>query len=1103
MSEEEKSEDQAQGAEKAPEIIQRRVLTFGKNLIDSWRMDWETLAWAAILILAIASRFYALGARGMSHDESLHALYSHNLSRSGSYQHDPMMHGPFLFHANALVFLLLGATDATARVIPALAGIGSVMMAWFYRRWLGRLGALLAGLLMLVSPSLLFHSRYIRNDIYIVLFAMIWVYGIFRFVEDRRMKWLYLTVTTMALGFAAKENQFMSGAIFGAFLVGAALWRWYTGRESLRDSPFADLAVLFLTLVLPFAAPFGHLLLGWDALAYSSSEDLTRSVLLVVLMTMVSLVIAILWFIVAKGNRTPPDASDADGPPQAITFADWATLMLLFWAIAILLFTTLFTNAVNGFATGVVGSLGYWLGQQEVQRGSQPWYYYIMQGLLYELLPLFLSLGALALVLWRFGTRRWRALAEEEMQTPAAAEKKPHPVEAEMPSEFSPASALVRPYVILFLAWWVLAAWLAYSYAGERMPWLMTHIAQPMTLFGGWWGARMAQRVDWRKLQPAQWWWLLALLPLLLFMLAPLFDFQPASDQEPDALARTARILRLIAVSVGLLGLAALAFSRLRWRQTLRLAVVLVGALLLLLTVRFSYLLTYVNYDMATEYLVYAHASPDVKRALREIETISESTVGGRDVQVAYDDVVAWPMTWYMRFFPNSIFYGANPNSDAMSVQIILVGDSNYDKVEPYVVRDYVSRNYRLVWWPEESYKGEWNEEKGRPVLTLAQIWGALTEPERRSRLWQIFFYRNHPDRTLTAWPHRREFRLYLHKDIADIVWDPSEFPVVESVPDAPSFDYEETDRSASHAYSGPYADLTLITPRALAVGPDGRRYILDTGNNRVVVLNPDGSFALAFGGVCFLDNVEDSGCADPDGDGPLEMGDGQFREPWGIAVAADGAIFVADTWNGRIQSFDSDGNFRRKWGYFSIITDDNKDPFSLFGPRGLAILPSGNLLVADTGNKRLLEFTASGDYVRQVGGGGVLLGRFDEPVDVAVHPPTGNILVSDVWNRRIQALSADLEPLAEWPMPTWNSQEIWDKPYLAAAADGAIYATDPQFSQVFVISEDGVVQASFGRFGGELNRFARPTGIAIDPLTGEMLIADADNNRILIFENE
>lgn len=1096
------AEAQPSQAEQVPQPTDVALPSAGfldANLLALVRANWETMAWAVVLIAAVVTRFYALGTRGMSHDESLHAVYSLDLYRSGNYQHNPMMHGPFLFHANAFIYFLFGVSDATARVMPALAGIGTIVAAWFYRRWIGPTGALLTALLLLFSPSILFHSRYIRNDIYIVFFSMVWIYGMFRFVEDRKMKWLYLTVTAMALGFASKENQFMSGTVFGIFLVGAAFWRWRTGLETLSNSPFADLAVLLLTLVLPFVAPLGHLLLGWDALAYTSTEDLARSALLVALMTGLSAAIAFWWFSPVEEKKKAVKSPEGIGQAQKISFSNWATLMALFWAIEILFFTTFFTNPVDGLATGIVGSLGYWLAQQEVQRGSQPWYYYIMQGLLYEFLLVFLSLGGLTLLFQRLRTGSWGA-PETEIQDQPNTEETRGDDSTDTVSDSTQTVSFVRPYLILFLAWWGIASWLFYSYAGEKMPWLMTHMVQPMALFGGWWGAQFLQRINWQRVRNTQGWWLLALLPALLFVLVTLIGSVPAGGRGVDTLARTVRFILAMGVAGGLLYSLRLAFRRVGWQLTLRLTAVTGFAVLFLLTVRFSYLLTYINYDMATEYLVYAHAAPDVKRALKEIETISERTVGEREIRVSYDDDVAWPMTWYMRFFPNHIFYGANPTSDAMSAPIILVGKKNFEKVEPYVVRDYVSRNYRLVWWPEESYKGE-RDEEGTRGLTLSQISDVLRDPERRSRLWQIFFFRNHPDLTLTAWPHRHEFRMYVRRDIADIVWDLNVVPLDGGVsPHAASFDFEEVERSASRVYIGDYGGLPLVTPRSVAIGQDGLRYILDTGNNRVVALNPDGTFRLAFGSTCFLSENENSGCTDLDGSGPLQVGDGQFREPWGIAVGADGTVFVADTWNGRVQAFDSQGNFLRKWGAFSIINDENRDPFSLFGPRGLAVMPTGNLLVADTGNKRIVEFTPIGEYVRQIGGGGLLLGHFEEPVDIVVHPPTGNVLVTDAWNRRIQVLSSELVPLFEWLIPTWESQDIWDKPYVAAAADGTVYASDPQFSQVYVISSGGVVQASFGKHGIELNRFARPTGLAVDPLTGELLVADADNNRVLGF---
>lgn len=1152
------------------QTAERRSSLLDRPLLGLLQINWETAAWILLLLVAVVSRFYDLGARAMSHDESLHAVYSLDLYRQGSFQHNPMMHGPLLFHANAFIYAIFGVTDATTRISPVLAGLGVLVMTWLYRRWLGRTGALVAGFLLLISPSILFHSRYIRNDIYIAFFGMIWAYGMFRYLEDRRTKWLYVMTTGMVFCFIAKENAFMTGALFGAFAGALALWRTLGKRafaigglavlaglafllrpeeggghtlalvvmglslvaaaglmlvylrqnsnwQRFLSLPEMDLAVLMLTLVLPFTAPFGYLLLPWEKVDWSSPQITTQSVaqwsFLVLAVTAIAVVIGWYWF---AGAKRAEESSDRP------TFAAWGGLMLLFWAIAIIFFTTFFTNPLRGMATGIIGSLGYWIEQQAVQRGSQPWYYYGLLTLMYEFLPALLTVGgAAALIRGLLGggwavtpaadlpvadgsdTDRPDASGQERAKPGGAAKGK----SATAGFQVMPSLADNRLYFVLFLGFWVVGAWVAYSYAGEKMPWLLTHIAQPMALFGGWWAGRLISTTDWRAVRERQGFWLLLWLPAVIFALVTLGKAgAPFAGRDVESLGATVRFFLALFAAGGLF------YAGWRWLErngsalALRLGLIGVAGILALLTIRFSYMLTYVNYDMATEYLVYAHAGPDVKRALAEIDAISLRTVGEREIRIAYDDDVAWPMSWYMRFYPNNVFYGSAPSADSMSAPIVLVGNKNYSKVEPYVQRDYVSRNYRLVWWPEESYKGEWDAEAGRSKgLTLSQIWGALTEPERRSRLWQIWFYRNHPGETVTAWPNRHEFRMYVRRDIADIVWDLSVTPTdAATSTSGPTFDYVEVDRTAQALYAGLFDGMPLSQPRDVAVGADGSRYIVDTGNNRVVVLDQAGNFVRAFGSTCFLSDAAAGSCVDPDGaGGPLEVGDGQFREPWGVAVAPDGTIFVADTWNGRIQAFDSQGNFLRKWGIFNIINDENRDPYFLFGPRGLTVGLNGNVLVADTGNKRVVEYTPTGEFVKQVGGGGVVLGRFEEPVDVAVDPRTGAVYVADIWNRRIQLLTPALEPLEEWPVPSWESKDIWDKAYLAVDGNGTLYASDPQLAQVFVYSAEGKLQSSFGKYGSELNRFAKPTGLAIDPLDNSLLVADADNNRVLVFGAE
>ena len=162
----------------------------------------EDLGWFLLVAASLFSRLIGLGHRAMSHDESLHALYSWYLSSSFSYQHDPMMHGPLLFHLNALVYLLFGATDFTARLVPALLGTGAVAMVYPYRRWLGRGGAFAAACLLSLNPGVLYYSRYIRNDIHVVLFMLVMVWAVLRYAEDRKAFHLYMLSLGLGLSFA-------------------------------------------------------------------------------------------------------------------------------------------------------------------------------------------------------------------------------------------------------------------------------------------------------------------------------------------------------------------------------------------------------------------------------------------------------------------------------------------------------------------------------------------------------------------------------------------------------------------------------------------------------------------------------------------------------------------------------------------------------------------------------------------------------------------------------------------------------------------------------------------------------------------------------------
>ena len=327
------------------------------------------LAYAAILLFILFTRFWNLGSRPYDHDESIHAWESWKLITGQGYQHSPVYHGPFLYHFTALLFGLFGTTDYVGRLSPALSGVVITILPLFLMRWLGKRGVLLVTLLMAISPVVMHRSRFLRHDQNAIVFNLILLIAMAYYLETRDTKRLYLFAAALSLGLAAKETTFITYAIFGSFLFLYYLVQLKPkSRAGWLDYPVVDLMIVMVTLLLPFAAALPIQLLGRDPIDYSST-GLVFSGLVTAALLVIGISVGTWW-----GGRR------------------WLTCAAIFWAIFLPLFTTLFTNG-QGIGTGVVGQLGYWLSQHGVQRGGQPWYYYLALFPLYEFAPLLLGLG--------------------------------------------------------------------------------------------------------------------------------------------------------------------------------------------------------------------------------------------------------------------------------------------------------------------------------------------------------------------------------------------------------------------------------------------------------------------------------------------------------------------------------------------------------------------------------------------------------------------------------------------------------------------------------------------------------------------------------------
>ena len=687
---------------------------------NPWRemASWERVAWLVVLIVAASARLWDLGLRAMSHDESLHAFFSFRLLSQGVYRHEPVYHGPLLYHLDALVFFLFGASDVTARLAPAVAGVLLVASLWLLRGYLGRRGALTAAALVTVSPTLLFYSRHLRNDIYIAFFTLVWAYGAFRYLDRPRQRWWYLVTAVMGLAFITKEVSFISGAIIGAFFVVVAALPARGEEATSRKRAATDLALLMFLLVVPFASGAIFVGLGWRP---SGADAETAAV-----GRGAAVVLALF------GGATL-------GGAWRFGWRRWMLTMGLFWGLQVTFFTTFFTNTRAGLASGIAGSLGYWLTQHEVARGGQPWFYYGLIGLLYEFLPMFLGGVAAAAGLWRLRQAAW------------------DPVDAGDRSQSPDGPGLeTRRLWLAFVIWWSVASWIGYGWAGERMPWLLVHQVLPLCLLAGWGACRLAAPLESATTRGARW-LLVGGAALTVVTVAGALRSSPFTGRDLHATTETARWLLWVLVQAGLLGAMSSAVPRVggpAGRRLIGLGVVLLGAVL---TARASVQLSFVNSDRPTEPLSYAQSSPDVTRVVQQIAAIDERSGGQHRLRIAVDDETIFPMSWYLRDYPNTVSWRADP-SVAASATVIVVGLRNR-AAWPLVARGYSRQRGILYWWPLQRYA----------ALTPSALWTRLIDPARRQHLWNVFMFRRYgiDER---HWPGNREFDTYLRADAAALV---------------------------------------------------------------------------------------------------------------------------------------------------------------------------------------------------------------------------------------------------------------------------------------------------------------------------------------------
>ena len=413
--------------------------------------DPYVLAYAAVLVGAALLRFVGLGDRPIQVDESLQTMHAYRLFdglhfNKGAY---PNVHGPTNHYGMALLFWLLGDTLAVTRTFQAVVGSGLVLLPHLFRGQLGSGGTLTAALLLAVSPTLTFYSRFVNHDIILAALTMGLLVAVWRYLESGRGRYLYVMAVLLGLAFTTKLTAYGVAALLSLYLVLSLVPNYRLLRplvcralpwtlESRRLGLLVWVVTVVATVSAAWVAWLQPLFPADVIVALPVHPDVSHHAAWLsigVPSGTAGLVVASVSLLAVWGGAVAVGLWWHRGL--------WWRTALVFHLVWAALLTFGFTHLM-GLAIGLWQNLGFWLARQ----GSglvfaSPWVY-VRTMTLFEYMPL--ALGSAGVVY----------------------------------------SVMRRDRFGLFLSFWAVASAVLYQVASERVPWHTIHIAMPLCLLAGW-----------------------------------------------------------------------------------------------------------------------------------------------------------------------------------------------------------------------------------------------------------------------------------------------------------------------------------------------------------------------------------------------------------------------------------------------------------------------------------------------------------------------------------------------------------------------------------------------------------------------------------------
>ena len=311
----------------------------------------------------------------------------------------------------------------------------------------------------------------------------------------------------------------------------------------------------------------------------------------------------------------------------------------------------------------------------------------------------------------------------------------------------------------------------------------------------------------------------------------------------------------------------------------------------------------------------------------------------------------------------------------------------------------------------------------------------------------------------------------------------------------------------------GPAAAARINGPRGVTWMPGGGFLFADLGNSRVRRVYPDGNIATVAG----------TGTNGYSGDGGQATA-ARLNNVHGVAALPEGAFLIDDTRNNRIRRVAPDGTIATVAGSGVQGYSGDSGPATaarINDPRGIAAMPDGGFLIADSGNHRVRRVSPTGTITTVAGtgtpgysgdGGMATKAMLNLPFGVS---PTadGGFLIADNTNNRVRRVSPDgkITTVAGDGSGGYSGD---GGPALGAGVrpaavtstdDGGFLIADNQANRVRHVSLAGTITtvagtgaATSGGDGGPATDAGiyGPRGVATRP-DGDLLIAEFGGNRV------